>query len=51
MRDLDALALGDLPDGLARLGGDGLAVEGEGDPGFLILWHGLTVRYVLGEVF
>jgi hypothetical protein len=31
MRDLDALAFGDLPDGLARLGDDVTAVEAEGD--------------------
>ncbi len=33
MRDLAALALGDLPDGLARFGFDLLAVEFELDPG------------------
>ena len=50
MRDLDAEAMRDLPDGFARLSDDPLAVEREGDPGVLILWHRLTVRYVLGEM-
>ena len=50
MRDLDAESVRDLPYRFLRLSGHRLAVERKGDPGFLIFWHRLTVRYVLGEM-
>ena len=41
MRDVDAFALGDLPDGLAVMRMHLAPVEREGDAGFAMLVHGM----------